>query len=50
MRAKFYFENGITNVWLEPAVRGAERLKKEHKCIHSNQKPLAAHELVHPIK
>ena len=40
MRAKFYFENGVTNVWLEPAVRGAERLKKEHKCVHSNQKPL----------
>ena len=40
MRAKFYFENGITNVWLEPAVRGADRQKKEHKCVHSNQKPL----------
>ena len=40
MRAKFHFENGVTNVWREPAVRGNERLKNQHKCIHSNQKPL----------
>ena len=40
MRAKFYFENGITNVWQEPAVRGTERIKKRYKCLHSNQKPL----------
>ncbi len=40
MRAKFYFKNGITNVWREPAVRGTERIKKHHKCLHSNQKPL----------
>ena len=40
LRSKFYCENGITNVWREPAVRGNERLKKECKCIHNNQKPL----------
>lgn len=40
MRAKFYFENGITNVWQEPAVRGTERLKDKYKSLHNNQKPL----------
>jgi len=40
MRAKFYCEPGITNVWSEPAVRGEERLKNGLKCIHTNQKPL----------
>lgn len=40
MRAKFNFENGITNVWPEPAVRGVERFKKKNKCIHQNQKPI----------
>jgi site-specific DNA-methyltransferase (adenine-specific) len=40
MRAKFNFENSITNVWHEPAVRGIERLKKDYKCVHTNQKPL----------
>ena len=40
LRAKFNFENGITNVWREPAVRGIERIKKQDKCLHSNQKPL----------
>lgn len=40
MRAKFNFKNGITNVWHEPAVRGSERLKKDYKCLHMNQKPL----------
>jgi site-specific DNA-methyltransferase (adenine-specific) len=40
MRPKFYCKNGITNVWEEPAVRGAERIKKISKCVHSNQKPL----------
>ena len=40
MRAKFHCEVGITNVWREPAVRGEERLKRAHKCIHMNQKPL----------
>lgn len=40
MRARFNFENGVTNVWTEPAVRGSERVKKAHKCVHGNQKPL----------
>jgi site-specific DNA-methyltransferase (adenine-specific) len=40
MRAKFKFKNGITNVWQEPAVRGSERLKRNYKCLHMNQKPL----------
>lgn len=40
LRAKFHFENGVTNVWREPAVRGAERLKEQYRCLHNNQKPL----------
>ena len=45
MRAKFNFRNGITNVWHEPAVRGSERLKRNCKCLHMNQKPLKLLEL-----
>lgn len=40
MRAKFYCEAGITNVWRKNALRGEERLKNGSKCIHINQKPL----------
>jgi len=40
MRSKFYCQLGISNVWDEPAVRGDERLKRRHRCIHNNQKPL----------
>src|SRR6185436_1527372 len=40
LRAKFNCPVGITNVWNEPAVRGAERFKAEYRCIHGNQKPL----------
>ena len=40
MRAKFYCDVGITNVWREPAVRGEERIKDAYKCVHMNQKPL----------
>lgn len=40
MRAKFHCDVGVTNVWREPAVRGTERLKVDHKCLHMNQKPL----------
>ncbi|MHB8243397.1 MAG: DNA methyltransferase [Solirubrobacteraceae bacterium] len=41
LRAKWRHEHAITNVWREPAVRGAERLKvKGSKSLHSNQKPL----------
>ncbi len=45
MRAKFHFENGITNVWQEPAVRGSERFKNRLRCLHMNQKPLRLIEL-----
>lgn len=40
LRAKFYCDHGVTNVWHEPAVRGIERLKSGLKCLHTNQKPL----------
>ena len=40
LRAKFDCRVGITNVWSEPAVRGAERFKEETRSIHGNQKPL----------
>lgn len=39
-RAKFHCEFGVTNVWNEPAMRGAERMKLEYSCLHLNQKPL----------
>lgn len=41
LRAKWNHEHGVTNVWSEPAMRGAERVKDENaKCLHTNQKPL----------
>ncbi len=41
LRAKWNHTHGLTNVWTEPAVRGAERLKDDDaKCLHGNQKPL----------
>ena len=41
MRAKFYCEYGITNVWHEPPVSGEERLKVGNgRVAHINQKPL----------
>lgn len=41
MRAKWHHVHGITNVWAEPPVRGAERLRDaKAKIVHSNQKPL----------
>ena len=40
MRAKFTCDVGVTNVWRTPAVRGSERLKRAHKAVHSNQKPI----------
>ena len=40
LRAKFYCEIGISNVWREPPVRGMERLKEKYRCLHNNQKPL----------
>jgi hypothetical protein len=45
MRAKFYCEVGVNNVWRAPAVRGPERLKRNQKCVHTNQKPLQLLEL-----
>ena len=47
MRAKFYCDYGINNVWTEPPVRGSERLKeKGYKCVHMNQKPLRLTEII----
>lgn len=46
MRAKFNFVTGVTNVWRVPAVRGSERLKREYKCLHMNQKPLSILNLI----
>lgn len=41
LRSKWNHTHGVTNVWTEPAVRGAERLKDASSTIlHSNQKPL----------
>ncbi len=40
LRAKFNGRYGITNVWRQNAVRGAERVKVDGKAIHANQKPL----------
>lgn len=40
LRAKFYCPFGVTNVWDEPASRGAERLKHAGRAVHANQKPL----------
>lgn len=40
LRSKFYCPIGVTNVWNEPQLRGAERLKINQKAIHLNQKPL----------
>lgn len=40
MRAKFYCEVGINNVWHEPPVRNGERVKINGKNVHLNQKPL----------
>jgi site-specific DNA-methyltransferase (adenine-specific) len=42
MRAKFYCEHGVVNVWDEPPMHGEERLKDhENRCVHLNQKPLS---------
>jgi DNA modification methylase len=41
LRAKFYLEPGITNVWSTPGVRGKERLKDGSVVKHSCQKPLS---------
>ncbi len=41
MRAKWNHVHGLTNVWHEGAVRGAERVKVGYTAVHGNQKPLA---------
>ena len=41
MRSKWNHIHGVTNVWREPAVRGAERVKANgSKALHINQRPL----------
>lgn len=40
LRSKFYCPIGITNVWQASQLRSAERLKKNQKAVHLNQKPL----------
>lgn len=46
MRAKFYCQYGITNVWREPPVNGGERVKSDNgKSVHINQKPLSLLEI-----
>ena len=47
LRAKFQCELGVTNVWREPQVSGAERIKRTHsgmkgkfRSLHGSQKPL----------
>ena len=46
MRAKFFCEFGVNNVWREPPLNGSERLKEGNKAIHFNQKPLKFMELI----
>lgn len=42
MRAKWFHEHGVTNVWSEPPVLGDERIrgKAGKKALHANQKPV----------
>lgn len=42
MRSKFQLHEsmGVTNVWHEPANRGAERVKTKDGVLHLNQKPI----------
>ena len=46
MRAKFYCEFGINNVWREPSLNGSERIKNGSKSVHLNQKPLKFMDLI----
>jgi len=48
MRPKFHLKPGITNVWREPPLHGAERIKvrKGGKSVHLNQKPLKLMKLI----
>ena len=40
MRAKWNHSHGVTNVWLEPAIHGRERIRIGTGYLHANQKPL----------
>ena len=53
LRAKFHCEAGITNVWREPQVSGAERIqgvrngmKYKFRSLHGSQKPLKFMEMI----
>jgi hypothetical protein len=53
MRAKFQCPLGVTNVWSEPQVNGAERIQGERSgmkykfsCLHGSQKPLRFIDLI----
>jgi site-specific DNA-methyltransferase (adenine-specific) len=53
LRAKFYCEFGITNVWREPQLNGGERIqgirngmRYKFSCLHGSQKPMKFIDLV----
>jgi hypothetical protein len=53
LRAKFYCDIGVTNVWREPQVGGSERIQGERNgmkykfsSLHGSQKPLKLIELI----
>ncbi|QSQ43429.1 site-specific DNA-methyltransferase [Xanthomonas translucens pv. undulosa] len=41
LRAKWFHEHGVTNVWEHPPVHNSERVKVGSSYVHANQKPLA---------
>lgn len=46
MRPKFRCPAGVTNVWREPSLHNAERLRRGMRALHLNQKPLKLMELI----
>ena len=47
LRAKWHHAHGYTNVWAEPANRGAERVSAaDGQFVHTNQKPLRLMDLI----
>ncbi len=46
MRSKFHCSLGVTNVWREPPLNGAERMKIGPRSVHLNQKPIRLLELI----
>lgn len=46
MRPKFHCPAAVTNVWREPPLHNAERLRQGMKALHLNQKPLKLIELI----